>query len=425
MIRSADFDFEYLIHPVNTGTFGQEYWEKKPLVVRRTNPDYYRGLLSLESVDFILSTSSIRPPLIRVVNKGRETPLKQLRAHRLGSPAVLLESLYEEYRNGSTIVLQSLHERWRPLADLCRSLAAELSAYLQVNAYLTPAHEKGLKTHYDAHDVFVLQAEGSKHWRIYRGPIHLPLPGQTYNQQVEPGELVDELDLHPGDLIYIPRGFMHDAVAVDSTSLHMTLGVLPVTWAAVVLQAAESVIEADARFRESLPLGFAANAELKVLAKNRLAELLALLPEQIEPVTFIEGVAERAVLGRQPPLDGHLLDLEGARLLGIETKVRRRLSLQWRLTVTGAHVLLHFHGKTVQLPAHVESTLRFILEAEVFVAADLPGDLDDAGKLVLLQRLIREGFLTCVGQRLPDAPPQLTGDEILGAPHRPGEDPAG
>ena len=62
--------------------------------------------------------------------------------------------------------------------------------------------------------------------------------------------------------------------------------------------------------------------------------------------------------------------------------------------MTGTHVLLHFHGKTVQLPAHVEPTLRFILDAEEFVAADLPGDLDDAGKLVLLQRLIREGFLT-------------------------------
>ena len=114
---------------------------------------------------------------------------------------------------------------------------------------------RGFKTHYDAHDVFVLQAEGSKHWRLYRGPIHLPLPGQAYSQEVEPGELVAELDLHPGDLIYIPRGFMHDAVAVDSTSLHLTLGVLSVTWAAVVLQAAESAIEADARFREGSRLG--------------------------------------------------------------------------------------------------------------------------------------------------------------------------
>jgi hypothetical protein len=78
MIRCADFDFEYLIHPVNTGTFGQECWEKKPLVVRRTDPDYYRGLLSLESVDFILSTSSIRPPLMVVSHlmwKSAETSL--------------------------------------------------------------------------------------------------------------------------------------------------------------------------------------------------------------------------------------------------------------------------------------------------------------------------------------------------------------
>jgi ribosomal protein L16 Arg81 hydroxylase len=394
MSKCANLDFRYLIDPVDTGTFGRVYWEKQPLIVRRTDGNYYRGLLSLESVDSILSTSSIRPPQIRLLNEGKETPLKQLRANRLGSPAVLLESVYDEYRNGSTIVLQFLHERWKPLTDLCRSLAAELSAYFQVNAYLTPPNEKGLNTHYDAHDVFVLQLEGSKHWRLYRGPIHLPLPGQTYSPQTEPGELVAELDLNPGELIYIPRGFMHDAVSVDSTSLHLTLGVIPVTWAAVVLQAAESVIEEDARFRESLPLGFAANAELKVLAENRLAELLTLSHERIEPVSFIEKATEKALLGRQPLLEGHLLDLEGASRLNIETKVWRRLNLQWRLTMTGKDVLLHFHGKIVQVPAHVESTLRFITEAEQFVAADLPGDLDDSGKLVLLQRLIREGFLT-------------------------------
>jgi ribosomal protein L16 Arg81 hydroxylase len=394
MIKCTDFDFKYLIDPVAAETFGRVYWEKQPLIIRRTNPDYYRGLLSLENVDSILSTSSIRPPEIRLLYDGKETPLKQLRANRLGSPAVQLESLYEEYRKGSTIVLQFLHERWRPLTELCRSLAAELSAYFQVNAYLTPANEKGLNTHYDAHDVFVLQAEGSKHWRLYRGPIHLPLPGQTYNPQMEPGELVEELDLRPGELIYIPRGFMHDAVAVDSTSLHLTVGVIPVTWAAVVLQAAESVIEEDARFRESLPLGFAANAELKALAKDRFVELLAVLHKRMEAMPCIENAAEKALLGRQPLLDGHLLDLEGVSRLNVETKIWRRLNLQWSLSTAGKDVLLHFHGKMVQVPAHAESTLRFITEAEQFAAADLPGDLDDTGKLVLLQRLIREGFLT-------------------------------
>ena len=100
-------------------------------------------------------------------------------------------------------------------------------------------------------------------------------------------------------------------------------------------------------FERRLQLWFAANSELKVLAKNRLAELLAFLHKRIEPVSFIENAAEKALLGRQPLLDGHLLDLEGASRLNIETKVWRRLNLQWRLTMTGKDVLLHFHGKIV------------------------------------------------------------------------------
>jgi len=43
MSKCADFDFKYLIHPVDTGTFGRVYWEKQPLIVRRTDK-----LLSLE-----------------------------------------------------------------------------------------------------------------------------------------------------------------------------------------------------------------------------------------------------------------------------------------------------------------------------------------------------------------------------------------
>ena len=147
-----------------------------------------------------------------------------------------------------------------------------------------------------------------------------------------------------------------------------------------------------------------------MLATNRLAELLALLPERIEPVTFIESAAERALLSRQPPLDGHLLDLERVSLLNSETKVRRRLNLQWRLTKTDTHVMLHFHGKTVQLPARVEPTIRFITRAEEFVAADLPDDLDDAGKRVLLQHLVREGFLTLCQPRDARRAPRLQGD---------------
>jgi ribosomal protein L16 Arg81 hydroxylase len=243
------------------------------VVVLRHNPKYYAGLLSLVNVDHILSLSTGRAPEIRLLREGREIPLEALGTGWMLGSAGVLESLYAEYRRGSTILLQFLHERWEPLRHLCWSLAAEFSAFLQVNVYLTPAKAQGLKTHYDTHDVFVLQTEGSKHWRLYQGPIPLPVRGQMY----------EEVDLQQGDLIYIPRGLMHDAVSADSMSLHLTVGVNTFTWAALLLRAVESLIQRDPRLRESLPPGFASNEDLRKQAEAHLSELSAIIADQIEP----------------------------------------------------------------------------------------------------------------------------------------------
>ena len=55
---------------------------------------------------------------------------------------------------------------------------------------------------------------------------------------------------------------------------------------------------------------------------------------------------------------------------------------------------LAFEGRTLTFPAHVAADLEFVLAAEgPFRAADLPGPLDDEGRLVLVRRLVREGLL--------------------------------
>jgi hypothetical protein len=405
-MESAFFDLRRMVYPVDPEIFKREYWEKQPLVVRRGDPEYYRGLLSLGDVDQILSVSSIQPPQVRVLREGKEPPRSQLRVGGLaGDERGSLEALYAQYRRGSTIALQFLHERWAPLMCLCRSLAAEFSASFQVNVYLTPALARGLNTHYDTHDVFVLQTAGSKHWRLYDSPIRLPLKGQPYDGlTMEKGKVLNEFDLHPGDLLYIPRGYMHDAASGDAVSLHLTVGVNTVTWAAVVLRAVEGVIERDPRFRESLPLGFACDEGLRQRIEAHLTELLTGLSLQIEPAALIQDVVESALLGGQPVLDGHLLDLEEARRVDLTTPLMRRPEIQGRLTTVGNKVALHFHGKIVEIPVHAEPELRFITEVGQFCAADLPGDLDDAGKLVLVRSLIREGFLKiCRVARLPRA----------------------
>ena len=212
---------------------------------------------------------------------------------------------------------------------------------------------------------------------------------------MKPAAVMQEFDLHPGDLIYIPRGCMHDAVSRDSTSLHLTVGVSTITWAALILRAVESVIERDSRFRESLPMGFARNTSSSKLAAERLTALLAGLIDEIEPSSAVHDAAQEVLLGGQPALEGHLVDLEELPRVGLRTRLRRRPGVQYRFETNRRFTTLSFHGKAVQMPAHTAPDLQIILEAtSEFRAADLSGGLDDAGKLVLVQTLIREGFLT-------------------------------
>lgn len=55
-------------------------------------------------------------------------------------------------------------------------------------------------------------------------------------------------------------------------------------------------------------------------------------------------------------------------------------------------ILCHF-GRRITFPVHVEPAIRFALGQKRFVIRDMPGDLDDSGKLTLARRLIREGLL--------------------------------
>jgi ribosomal protein L16 Arg81 hydroxylase len=397
-------NLSHVIHPIDPQTFKQDYWEKKPLRISRNQAHYYQELLSLADVDHILSNSSIHPSQIRVVHDGNEVPIGRNTTGTLGT-AGLCEELYAAYRNGSTIILQFLHERWKPLRLFCQSLAAEFSASFHVNVYLTPAHEKGFDTHYDTHDVFVLQSSGVKHWCLYESPYRLPLRGQPYKSQMtKPGALLDEFDLHAGDFLYLPRGYMHTAVSRDSTSLHLTIGIHTVTWATVVLRAIESAIEQDVCFRESLPVGFAHDENLREQAQAQLRSLLAAL-DKIDPATAIQEAVEDACLGRQPALEGHLLDLEDLSDIDLTTRVRRQREAEWRLIKLGDVISLRVHGKAIDVPAHAWPELSFIVEAnDEFSAGDFRGQLDAAGRLTLVRSLIREGFLTiCRSPAVPGA----------------------
>src|SRR5690606_10939392 len=62
--------FGRCIQPLDADTFFSEYWEKKPLIISRTQPDYFSDLLSLDAVDKILTSTNLRVPGFRLVRQG-------------------------------------------------------------------------------------------------------------------------------------------------------------------------------------------------------------------------------------------------------------------------------------------------------------------------------------------------------------------
>ena len=209
-------------------------------------------------MDNLLATSRVRQSDLRIMRDGKETPISEIVGEDAGAYANAVESVYAQYRKGATLNLLFLEQQWAPLARLCHSLSEVLNAVFHVNVYLTPAGTRGLSEHYDTHDVFVAQVYGSKRWRLYQSPMRLPLTSQRYARPADgPGKPMADFVLRPGDLLYMPRGTVHEAVSNETASLHLTIGVSPMLWADVFRKAVEDTTGADVRFREALPIGFA------------------------------------------------------------------------------------------------------------------------------------------------------------------------
>jgi len=388
----------HLIHPVDAVTFKQEYWGRRPLLVHRGAPNYYADMFALDDVDRALSLTNVDLEGFRVVINGADVQASKLGAQgKNGAVNVYaLDRVFEHYKNGSTIVLNRLEQRWEPLQRLSRELSSEMSARVQMNAYITPAVSQGFKAHYDTHDVFVVQVHGSKRWRICKSSYDLPLKSQPYDESLPEPEPDQEFDLNCGDVLYMPRGTIHWARSNNSTSAHVTIGVHPVLYSQVISDAIGRLFARDVRFRQALPIGFAASDDLQGEVAETLAGLLGSLQAELSPQEMMTDSVRQATSISFPALRHHLTDLENLHKVTAGTLVRCRPGQQWNITLTADAVTMDFHGKTIRFPAEVAEEVRYVANnsRHGLTANTIPGELDVAGRLLLVETLLQEGFLT-------------------------------
>ncbi|MBI3693094.1 MAG: cupin-like domain-containing protein, partial [Mycolicibacterium aromaticivorans] len=221
---------------VDAQTFADQYWGRRPLLSTAVDlPRDFSDLLSPGAVDELIAERGIRAPFIRLARDG-EILAKDCYLGPAGFGAEIADQVdsakvLAELAAGATVVLQGLHRLWPPVIDFVRDAVDDLGHPVQANAYITPPGNRGFDPHYDVHDVFVLQVSGQKLWVVHEPVHHHPLPDQPWTQHRAAidervrGEPVIDAVLNAGDALYLPRGWLHAAQALDTTSIHLTIGV--------------------------------------------------------------------------------------------------------------------------------------------------------------------------------------------------------
>ena len=201
--------------------------------------------------------------------------------------------------------------------------------------------------HHDTHDVFVLQIAGEKRWLVYEPVLELPLKDQRYSESLGgPGEIVHDVVLRAGDTLYLPRGWLHQAVTSETDSLHLTVGVNVYTWIDA-LKAALHAAENEVELRRSVPADGEGGAEL--------VELLA---ARLDPESVVRRMRRKFVGSRRPILENRISELRALEDLGPDTEVERRPTVIADLhDRRDGSIELAFEGKRIAFPAHAREEI--------------------------------------------------------------------
>lgn len=420
MTNDRFFGLDHLLAPVTPDELLETYWERRMLHLERRDPSWYRGLVSREDVDHILATGKDHPDFtVALIQNGVIVHQDGDHVRRFGHGDALkveqldAQSLYAHHAAGATIRIYRLERHLTPVWALAADLEARLSSDVSVNLYMTPPGSQGFRVHQDLHDVLVLQIAGSKRWQIYEPPHELPVerPVRAHRKLYERRFPFDgaegapppdpatmrEVTLRAGDLLYLPRGFPHAAAAGGEGSLHLTVGLSPLTFHDLVVHAVTRRLGEERMLRCGLTPGFMTDAGVAARLAEQGPELARVAATALTAEWLRESLtdlANRSLYHRRPVTVGQMEDVRRLPELTLESHVAVRPGVAARLETRGDTVFLFYSGRVLSFPARAADLLESILRDRRFAVGEIETHLGDQSRLMMARQLMKEGFLT-------------------------------
>nr|WP_298120689.1 cupin domain-containing protein [uncultured Pseudoxanthomonas sp.] len=368
-----------LLAPVGRDRFFSEFWERKPFLVRSCAGDAMARILDVDILDTLVGSRTLWPSDLRVardhVPLSRDILFPEGPADR--------QAIFDAFASGHTLIFDKIDQHVPALARMLYAWESDLKLPVRANAFLTPKGSSGFHRHYDTHDVIVVQIRGTKSWELCDNPMPIPHEEQQrmsshYGAQAR---LIARIDMRPGDVAYLPRGYVHAASAMETDTLHLSVSVRNRALREVIIAALEQRLLATERFRRGVRPG-------EIDGTAIAAEVIAIAGE----VDIAQAVAAADLRFRRHRVrcDDRLRALSSALTADDATVLESRPGVELHVEASAARTRISAHGESRDVPFDATEALRRMRSVRRLSIGELP-ELDAESRLALARSLLRIG----------------------------------
>lgn len=347
------------------------------------------GLLGPDPAAALLGASQLAPKLT-FHSANASGPPPSLAA--IADAADFRRRIEQFHARNYSVRFPELRFLWKPLDTLARAFEALLHQPVTTSAFWSRGGMQA-PVHHDDHDIIVIQLRGTKRWYVASGPSELP--NTWANFPGRPPELGahEVIDLHPGDVLYLPRGTAH-TVDSDVESMHLSVGFTPLTVRQTLIAAIDHLSDFDRRWRKSLGGDLASQLQgtgmerLELPAVEAGAQLLAALRTP--------GFLAAALKRRSSRVIGSLAALPQPPALpelNLDTVLVQPPHAFCYLTANPETIDFSYPGGHLYIHRGAEECVVYIANTRRFKVREIAGNVGDDIRLALAAQFVKIGFL--------------------------------
>jgi ribosomal protein L16 Arg81 hydroxylase len=363
--------------------FMKDNWGRESFY-SKSNLHEFNGL-TLDSVFEQLSKVDVLASNVTVINNSNQVVTSYYKRDEAFIDLPKVKSAF--FNNEISVIFNKINLSLYPVQEYAFEFEKVFNVRSTINLYLTPPFQQTLERHWDCHEIFIIQIQGEKRWNLYDTPMSYPLANfHSYSDfHLDVADVQNEILASPGDLLYLPRGLLHNARAAKEHSMHLTISINIPTWYELVRYTTEAlIIQSGSKLKFRRPIDLHLYKEdpdaLRQSLKALLHEVLANLDNC--PVSELLTDYIHGVFAGQPTYHVGLSNDE------IDLNREYQNILIHGSTEIGQQegvLVVHLHGSKLFLPTIYEDFLRQIKNCKTFRPSNMQGNLtiEELKKLIM------------------------------------------